>query len=589
VLNNLTNSDNVVASDISPMTAEDTDRGVVQGVDTIRARIQEQRYNTLQDLKDDLQNLLKNVPPSRPLSTHDEVDMICDEALEKVISDFPAFAKADSATSKTFVDSRLPRNDLDELTNYTGAGPDGQWTDELVDPSLVRKRKTYWSQAEEKELPELLSRYGQDLIKIADCLKTKTLAEIDVHLPNRQSDEIQTSEQDKSDLDIRSGSLPAQTATPSVLPQYAMLDSSRQDSPELTIGSVHWPPRCAIQSTVATNNTLQALFASKNIDHAEAPARDDKAVSQPKEVDRRPRLRRKCQYCLKDCDEYAVTKHEERFHFSTRIPWVCKDRSPNRSFLCSQCKACSTNKLYASKYNAMKHLRECHFADITSHQTLQRWMEQVEGPNPRYRAPKSDASVTGPAKLSADDEDTASRTRWAQKRRKIDQLAPIRQLSEPRSGVNRLPAMRSTVNDSQIASRGSTSQSPAIDSDAVSSDPVVNLPVEVDLPPDLSFDHLLPLGNSATSNLNDDIYDSFNKSCIRPSQVHSLPHLDNYQKALCLDQVDALYWVLRTQSLRSQRYKRAEREISSLSQTLMAGLREWRQQLSLGLTLPVSI
>jgi len=237
----------------------------------------------------------------------------------------------------------------------------------------------------------------------------------------------------------------------------------------------------------------------------------------------------------------------------------------------------------------MKHLREWHFADITSEQTLHRWMEQVERPNPRYRAPKSQASATEPVGVSADDEDTATIPRRAQKRRKINQVAPIRQLSEPGDELNRLPAIRSTMSGPQTASRGSTPQSLAADSDADSSDPTASPLPEVDLPPDISFDHLLPLGDPTTSIINNDIYDSIDKSCIRPSQVHRLPHLDDYQKALCLDQVEALYWVLTTQGVSSLRYTRAKRELSLLSRTLLAGLRNWRQQSSLAPTLPVSI
>ncbi len=589
VLNNSMISESAVASDISPMTADDTDKGVVQGVDTIRAGIKEQRYHTLRDFKDDLQNLLRNVPPSGPLNIHDEVDMICDEALEKVISDFPAFAKADSAIPKPSINSESPKEDLNMLTNYTGIGLDGQSLDEIVDPSPVGKRKTYWSQAEERELPELLNRYGRDLIKIADCLRTKTLDEIDVHLPPRQSDEAQTSEQEQTDLHIQSGSLPAHTATQSVLSHYAMLDSSHQENSDLAVGSINWPPRYATQSIAASNNTLHAIPTSEKVDDSEGPAKDDKAASHPKKATRRPRIRKQCKFCLKECEDYALSKHIERFHVSTRKFWVCKDRSQGRSFLSSQCKACSTDKLYASKHNAMKHLREWHFADITLEQTLQRWMEQVEGPNPRYRAPESQASTTSSAEVNADDENTATIHRRTQKRRKIDQIAPIRQLSEPRDGLNRLPAIRSTLNDSRIASRGSTPQSPAADSDAESSDPVVSPLPEVDLPPHISFDHLLPLRDPATSNINDDIYDSIDKAWIRPSQVRRLRHLDDYQKALCLDQVEALYWVLTTQGVGNLRYSRAKTELSLLSRTILAGLRNWRQQSSLAPTLPVSI
>lgn len=589
VLNRFTNSDSAVASDISSMAADDTERRVVQGVDTIRAGIKEQRYDTLRDLKDDLQNLLRNMPPSGALNIHSEIDMICDEALEKVISEFPAFAKTDSAIPKTSVDSKSPNKDLDELTEYTFAGIDGQGLDRLVDPSSFGKRKTYWSQAEEKELPELLSRYGRDLIKIADCLKTKTLVEIDAHLPHKHSDEAKTSEQDKAGLNILSDSLPAQPTIQNVLCHYAMLDTSHQEIPEQANDTINWPPRYAIPSIAASTNALHGLPTSENVDNAEAPASDDEVMNQPRKAYQRPRLRIKCPDCPQECNANALKKHKERYHDSTRKSWVCKDRSQGRSFLLSQCKACTTEKLYASKHNAMKHLREWHFADITSEQTMQRWMEQVEGPNPRYRAPNSQASVTDRAEVSTNDTNTATDPGRAHKRRKINQVAPIRRLSEPRDDPNRLPAMRSTMSGSKITSRGSTPQSPSADSDAGSSDPTPSPLPAINLPPDMSFDQILPPGNSAISNINDDIYDSIDKSCIRPSQVHRLPHLDVHQETLCLDQVQALYWVLTTQKPSSLRYERAERHLSLLSQNLLAGFINWRQQSSLAPTLPVSI
>lgn len=587
-LNHLTNSDSAVASDPPSMTADDTER-LVQGVDIIRAGIKEQRYNTLRDIKDDLQNLLKNMPPSGPLNVHNEIDMICDEALDKVLSDFPDFARADSAIPKTSVDSKSPKKHLDELTDYAVASFAGQGLDKLVYPSSFGKRKAYWSQAEEKELPELLSRYGRDLIKIADCLKTKTLAEIDAHLPHKQSDEAKMSEQDKAYLHLQSGSLPAQPTTQNAFSHYAMLDASHQETPEQAIDSINWPPRYAIQSMVASDNALHGLFTNKNDDHAEVPASDGEEVSQPKKATRRPPSRIKCPNCLEECNANALKKHQQRFHASTRKSWVCKDRSQGRSFLSSQCKPCSTEKLYASKHNAMKHLREWHFADITSEQTMQRWMEQVEGPNPRYRAPNPHVSVTDRAEVNANHTNTATDPGRAQKRRKINQVAPIRRLFEPRDDPNRLPAMRSTMSGSQIGSRGSTPQSPAADSDAGSSDLTASPLPAIDLPPDISFDHLLPLGHPDSPNISDDIYDSIDKSYIRPSQVHRLPHLDVYQETLCLDQVQALYWVLTTQMPSSLRYGRAEKQLSLLSRSLLAGLRNWRQQSSLAPTLPVSI
>ncbi|KAL8726718.1 MAG: hypothetical protein Q9181_005945, partial [Wetmoreana brouardii] len=87
----------VTVQDSSSLTGGNTSCTATRalGFETIRGAINEQRYNNLHGFKEDVQNLLNNSPISGSLKGHDEVDTICNEELEKVIKEFPAFANVD--------------------------------------------------------------------------------------------------------------------------------------------------------------------------------------------------------------------------------------------------------------------------------------------------------------------------------------------------------------------------------------------------------------------------------------------------------------------------------------------------------------
>ena len=584
--------DHVVTPGIRPPIAINTDL-VVLDFDTIRHSIKEQRYNSLSDFKDDIHNLFRNAALSGSSKIQDEVDTICDGELEKVTTGFPAFAKVDSKIPRSVLGFRSPELDIDGIQDHSETGSRYTEVQDLLDQSLSRKRKTYWSLAEEKELPALLDRYGRDLIKIAACLKTKTLEEIDMHLLHHLGSKrgLSPAPNEEAEAQSKSQLVPTQKASESALLPDMMMQSSSQDSRQLAADFVVWPPGYTTQPLARPENTAndrpRGLSTVKHTDNAETSAGDDQAANHPKKA-RRPRSRAQCHYCHNDFDEYAVKKHIDRFHTATRRIWICKDKSMNRTFF-SECKACSADKRYASKHNAMKHLRESHFANSASELTLLRWMEQVEEPNPSYRDPDAHAPKLGLIKGGKSNARTPSTSARAEKRRKTEKVPPIRQIPELMNVSNQLPAIRSISSGAKIANHESTPEPLPEESDADSSDSDLSPSREIELLPDVSFDNLLPLSGSARSGSSDNTIDSLNKSCIRPSQVDRLPHLDKYQKALCLDQVEALHSVLMTQDPSSQRYKKAEKELTSLSRTLLRGLRDWRQHSTLAPTLPFSI
>ena len=315
----------------------------------------------------------------------------------------------------------------------------------------------------------------------------------------------------------------------------------------------------------------------------------------PKKTVRRRPERFKCPDCGEDFyDEYVANKHRDRIHVATRKMWICLDQSTNATFLAG-CKACSSDKLYTSRHNAMKHLRQCHFADTTTEQTLQRWMDQVEESNPKYQGPdKRPPKASSKARASQGED--SSNTGRSGKRRRIDQVAPIHRFPEMEDDPNRLPAIQSSPDLPKIFSRhgtlgqGRAAEWPEEENNSEDSRyPDSSPPKDVDLLPDVSFDNLLPSASLESRIRDEENLGSLSSSFIRPGQVHRLPHLDTYQRKLCLDQVEAHHWSLSNHARSSQRYKHAEEELGSLSRSLRKGLSDWRERSTLGPRLPFSV
>ncbi|KAL8700479.1 MAG: hypothetical protein Q9201_005424 [Fulgogasparrea decipioides] len=569
------------------------------GFETIRGAINEQRYNNLRDFKDAVQNLLSNTLTSKSSTVLDEVDTICDEKLENVNEEFSAFANIDKNVLKLPCGFGPSQQNVHEIKDQNKAGLGHKGVEEPSPPQ--GKHKTYWSFAEKEELPKLLDRYGRNLIKIAACLKTKTLEEIGLRLeeidlrpPPYLGSEMASSPM----LDRRieehppSNPLAIQPTNDNSFLPYATLNSSQNEPPQLAADREVWSPLDNRQPTRMLDATVDVNpeRLSKPYDTIVTQVAKDQSGRRQNKTPRRPRGRRECQRCGKKFDEYGVDRHVKRYHTATRIMWVCKDVSVNRTFL-SHCAACPKDKLYATRYSAMKHLRDIHFTNAAKEETLLRWLEPVEEPNPNYVDADSQLTETDPFKSGVSNGTRALSAGRARKRRRLGPVAPLRQLQETGSKSSQLPPIRSILSGATKASREGTPDSTAADSDTDSNDSDVDLLQEIDLFPTVSFDNLLPVGDSSSSSNADDTVAFPNKFCIRKSQVHRLPHLNEGKRRICLDQVEALYNMLdlHTEDPTSDEYMLAEKELTSLSRTLLAGLRKWRQQEIRAPSLPFSI
>ncbi|KAL8693514.1 MAG: hypothetical protein Q9218_001671 [Villophora microphyllina] len=537
--------------------------------ESIREGIEDHRYSSLSHFKHDLQEHLLCAQSSETLEISSKVDLICNDELEKVITGFPGFATVDRDlpwVSAGPQSSEKAVADHDANFNHVSR---------VTDLAVVGSRKTYWSVAEEKELPELLNRYGRDLIKIAACLKTKTLEEIGLHLPN--SEETQRVELPADDANLEKPVSPEpspahglEAETTSLYP-HATSISSLQGKHLLGADAVAWPPRYTARlnredepADSGTQDSLQQHHSGEGLDEK------TQAAGPPRRAPRKSRGRRSCKLCKKDFDFYGIERHVLRCHTPTRKMWVCNDGSMTRTFF-SPCKSCRRDKSYASKHNAMKHLRECHFPSSTSEQTLLRWVEPTEEPNPKYKDPNSSGT---------DHRNPRSTSSGPQKRRKLEPVASIWQLPEPNDVENRLPSMRLTP---MTLSHKSTPESSASVHDSDINDENPKLLGEMGLVSGISFDNLLPLvPMDASTNTNGNASSTGQQAAayIRPDQVHRLPHLNDYQKRLCLDQVKALYSLLSSdQDVRNHPARAwADRELHLLSRTLLSGLRDWRKR-----------
>ena len=581
-----------------PFLLKNADSAIMLSFDTIKNSINAQGYDTLHDFKGDLQTLLTNA--SGFSKVHSEVDKICDEELGKITSAFPGFAKVGSTSFEPQDNSRFPKGQFEDVRVGSEVPLSRSELGDSLEAPQYGKRKAYWSTAEEKELPELLHRYGRNMIKIAECIKTKTVAEVDLHLRDflgseRAASSIPTEAIEANEETKLSSS---QTAEARFVPSDMTINASSQNPFQLLPTSVTWSPNRPPQSTAGSANAT--MIRSENISGVKRTHQvdvhdgGDQVVIRPKKTVRRRPERFKCPYCDEDFyDEYVAKKHKDRIHVATRKMWICLDQSTNATFL-SGCKACSSDKLYTSRHNAMKHLRQSHFADTTTEQTLQRWMDQVEESNPKYQDPDKRHPDTN-SKASASQGEDSSNTGRSGKRRRIDQVAPIHRFPEMEDDPNRLPAIQSSPDLPKIFSRhgtlgqGRAAEWPEENNNEDSRYPDSSPPEDVDLLPDVSFDNLLPSTSLESRIREEESLGSLSGSIIRPSQVHRLPHLGTYQKKLCLDQVEALHWSLSKQTRSSQRYKHAEEELGSLSRSLLKGLRDWRERSNLGPRLPFSV
>ena len=566
-------------------------------VTDIKQKIDEQRYDTLSNFKEDVYELVRSSITATSSNLQDEIQSICDAEFEKGVAGFPAFATPTSPRGKS-VAEMFPSEPMDgyacparDSVATVGGHSDAQ-------SSLQPRRKPYWSLAEEKQMPKLLECYGRNLIKIAECLKTKTLPEIDSQLEHQLGSKSEHPQEQPANVQCDVPNVAVETtfnasATGNDLtktPDPALVPTRdiAMDTTLLSITPAGFDGNGEFRSLNAAGLSSNFLTPPQNATHSESGSEkmnhqlegdanstgdwdhDSKSLDRPKRPVRRARPRAKCTSCGKECfDEYAAVKHNARFHIPNRKVWKCQDRSLNESFF-SQCRPCSAGKIYTLKHNALKHLRDAHFSNSTPKQTLLRWVEQLEEPNPNYR----DASGRQPFYVGKKRLNNPASARPG-KRRKVEPRPLVREIPQLENGATKLPPMRITPRKRAISGSPNGDKESDFEDIQSSSESEED---DVELFPDVSFDHLLPQSAPPTPADSQSTLDKFTSSWIRPGQVHRLPHLEQNEKVLCHDQVEALYERLQAHRKDSIDYQDAENDIESLSRTLLKGLRSWRRQ-----------
>lgn len=578
---------------------------------SIRNNVREQKYENLADFKNDLCVLSGDLKMASALVGDGRIESICDDELEKAMSAFPAFANFDHVASERGTIAVLSSHRTEQLQEHV-EGLNEQENDQ-ASPSAISfgTRVPHWSLPEKSQFPVLLQRCGRDFSKIADHLKTKTPKEINqyfVHLLSIGNSELS----DLADLaDARlvqeASSIGPTTASrveecevqaPNDL---ALKNSSDSFQPSQFIGAEPYSPHFGNPKTL--QHPMKGTSKS-----TETKAEFGKTIHGPTIKKRRPRPRVLCPHCSTNRDglrdEYALEKHIERYHAATRKVWVCEDISINKRFL-TNCKSCSAGRRYSSKHSARDHLRMVHFSAETSTDTFQRWMRETEEPNLKMQmtaagpASTNFTSVNNPG-FSARESGLHAATPKRQKTRGTTiSLPPLK--NHPDTSRT-LPSMMDEINSRKPSDSGSSPRRYSsvnkdldgdVDTDAgdasLSSPEAKSSKNDIFLE-DVSFDNFLPgNANKPGSLSNDGPPHRINHSLIKPDQVSRLPNLNSFQKAACLDQVDALYHKLDNVSVDSYRYREALENLTTLSRSLLRNLRDWRRRSTLAPSIPFSI
>ncbi len=565
----------------------------------IRAKVEEEQYETLTDFRDDIRELSGGSSSMVDSEKGEEIKEICDQEIEKAITDFPAFANF--GNSRLGSSTANSQSDIVSQQNFPKPFDNAENDLNISSNSSLGKRRPYWSVTEEQEFPELLEQCGRDFIKIADRLKTKTINDIDeyfIHLVSlgrtellKVADAADAKLQwdleatlpifdngglepakllsDTSSLDVRPGGLAYTAQTMEAMNPYHL----------------HQQDLSGKRDTRFEN--------SSNTTSPRAKTEHVQVLEKPKRSVRSRRARVLCDYCNRSMDgfhdEYALKKHVRRFHQATRQVWICDDISIDKRFL-AKCKPCAASKRYSSEHYTSTHLRGHHFDATATAEKLSRWMRRMEEPNPNF-------DKNGPESASVDK--ICSPINWhGNKRQKINGTAALHIKPGISNNSDLLPSMLRTPKDSSMSSRAT-------------SHPVTpNLPQDSDgegsagsssgdesssfqqtlLLPDFSFENFLP-ASATTDQPIDDAGPPHHKdlTLIRPNLVRRLPHLDPFRKLACHDQVEELYRKLENELVGSERYTEALDSLTSLSRTLLRNLLDWRRRSTFEPSIPFSI
>lgn len=400
-------------------------------LDDVRAKVDAGQYETLTDFKNSVRDALRNPATMTISESFEEVDALCDQELKTTVSKCPNFAtlgdKAPIGAS--------PRNILELTTAIEGKDSHDRTTNGAT-------RAPYWSKAEDLEFPRLIEQYGRDYTKLSQALMTKLPQDVEEHLAELIDSGREDLKQlaDATDAEVQQES--AQTMVePDIeahVPQIPINDPISEEIPtEVDMPSTQ--PEIALKPLVVLPNDLLNYKPQTGLTKVAAPvsqSRDASAGTVVSSSKRKRRARRKaiCNYCQNEfSDEHAVFKHVNRAHVRNRRLWICEDVSPDGKVL-DNCRPCSKGKTYATKNNAMKHLRTAHFKELSSSESLTGFIKEIEGPNPSSDNKHSDF-------LANKDKERTSSPGQAAKRQKINTEleSPQPWLPEFRTGQITLP------------------------------------------------------------------------------------------------------------------------------------------------------
>ena len=544
-------------------------------------KIEGKQYQTLTNFRDDVREL-SNAPDDRVARENLDVEAISEQELEKAMSRFPSLANFNCTTREEISGEATPNNLHSPIQKEVKMLNESQPINPDVD--CLGKRKPYWSSAEEEAIPKLLDQYGRNLIKLADCLRTKTVDEIDQHLiENTELSNLASIADARPSMESRS-THSASEKEDSQSEKILLNDSSQM------VQSVE--PGYFQQTTNEAINHIHdsSENVNKDVDLVADPSKlqsnieSGLIIRKPEKPKRRTPVKEFCPHCsiqkLGFRDEYALRKHIARFHEPTRSVWICDDISIDRNFF-ARCNPCLSRKRYSSDTGAANHLRLEHFPKTKKPmKDLRRWMQKTEEPNPNFTKTPSDSSLANVNSRAVDS--------WPLvKRQKTSGTTPIHQDSDILNKYNLFPAMQSSAATSNMP------ENPDPDTDTRFPGPRKRdskFMDNFDLFPDVSFDNFLP-GQMTESRktITDGPPHRTNLAYIRLDQVQSLPHLNHIRKTACYDQVEAFYHILDNEPRDSSIYQETLESLSSLSKTLLRDMRDWRGHSAQAPKIPFSL
>lgn len=534
----------------------------------IGQKIDTGQYQTLKDFKADVNRFSQLIKSQTVGGGQETIQKMFDKAFDDARDTYPRFTCIGSQDQLNQNIEHLLNMELERSYNSDSSRLPLSSSEITSSPAPMGWKPVFWSKLEESELPGLLAQYGRNFSKIADFFKTKTTEDVeerfrtlvdsgrqdlaqlvfnaDARLREQQEEEnamlldTNTSDLTKFSPNPESG---MDADTPDE--QYSGLHSG---SPALM-----FPDSAEIVPYFPSSEATSAYQSQR---HSGAPKassqqqldQDSEDVSRPKKYKRRAPPPAFCPHCkFRLRDEHTLIKHNARFHSPFRKVWMCIDVSIDKNML-ANCQSCRFGTRFTAKHNAAAHLRKKHFGPKASMETLSRWMEEVEEPNPSH----PDSQVGGAA-FAANSEKLPSISFWTAPDE--DQKSK----TDEESIVKEIPLLEVSFDDILQGYSGRTTPES-------NSTPRRN--------PDRSVDGSIP--------------HLAHQGLIRVEHVDKLPNLSGPRKAVTRDQIVAYYHTLSESNVRSAKYEEALANLKGLSQRLLNDLRDWRRDLTHAPEIPPS-